>query len=358
MEQKFITPDRGPYFLNHSVGPVTQKGLLYLEEHYVEPWREGGGRAWPFWLTLLDRFSGALAKLLGGREDEFAHQPNLSTGLSKYLLSLPCSDNPLRILMHASAFPSMGFVVSALPSEGYELILIPEDRLAHDPHVWAEYVTSDIDIVLITHAHSMTGILSNVGDIARIAKNTGARVLVDTAQSAGIIPIHIPDWDVDAVFGSCIKWLCGGPGAGWMWVKAESLPDLTPLSAGWFAHENPFEFDIRNFRFSETAKKFWDGTPSVAPYAMALGGIETILDVGVETIRAHNLEMLGIMKPDIDGAINGGTLCFEAGDHADEIENKLNAMRAYFDRRGSRLRISPHLSIREDEAIAVRDILT
>ncbi len=358
MDTAFITPDRGPYFLSHSVGPLTQKGQNYLNEHYVEPWRDGGGRAWPFWLTLLDRFSGALAKLLGGREDEFAHQPNLSAGLSKYLLSLPSSDNPLKILMHANAFPSMGFVVSALPAESYELVLIPEDRPAHDPNVWAEFVTSKIDIVLITHVHSMTGILSPVPEIARIAKKFGARVLVDTAQSAGIIPIHIPEWDVDAVFGSCIKWLCGGPGAGWMWVKAETLPDLTPLSAGWFAHENPFEFDIRNFRFSETAKKFWDGTPSVAPYAMALGGIETILNIGVETIRAHNLEMLKIIEPDIDASINGGTLCFEAQDRADEIENKLKALRAYFDRRGSRLRISPHLSISKDEAKAVRDCLT
>jgi len=361
MDKKFIIPGpkkggRGPYFLTHSVGPMTCKGMEYLEEHYVAPWREGGGEAWPYWLTLMDRFNGALSKLTGGAVDEFAHQPNLSAGLSKYLLSLPCGDKPLKILMHATAFPSMGFVVSALPSEGYELVLIPEELPAHDPEVWAEYL-QDVHIALITHVHSMTGVLSPVEDIARIAKNKGVKVLVDVAQSAGIIPIHLPSWGVDAVFGSCIKWLCGGPGAGWMWIKGETLSGLTPITAGWFSHANPFEFDIRNFEFSETAKMFWDGTPSVAPYAMALGGIETVLDIGIENIRAHSLKLLQIVKPDFEFSKNGGTLCFDAGHKADDIENGLKRLKAKFDRRGNTLRLSFHVTNSEDEAIAAHRLL-
>lgn len=328
---------------------MTVKGIGYLDEHYINPWRNSGGQAWPYWLTLMDRFNGALSKLLGGSVNEFSHQPNLSAGLSKYLLSLPGSDRRLKVLMHATAFPSMGFVVSALPPEGYELVLIPEEQPAHDPDVWAKHL-DDVDIALITHVHSTTGVLSPVDEIARLAKNKGVSVLVDVAQSAGIIPMHLPDWNVDAVFGSCIKWLCGGPGAGWMWVKGEDLPKLTPITAGWFSHANPFEFDIRNFEFSETAKKFWDGTPSVAPYAMALGGIETIMDMGVQNIRDYNLQLLNIARPDFDFSHNGGTICHDAGDKADSVENALKSMKAKFDRRGNILRLSLHVTNTKEDA--------
>jgi len=180
---------------------------------------------------------------------------------------------------------------------------------------------------------------------------------VDAAQSAGIIPIHIPDWEADAVFGSCIKWLCGGPGAGWMWVKGNSLPDLMPITAGWFSHANPFEFDIRNFEFSETAKKFWDGTPSIAPYAMALGGIEAVLDIGVETIRARNLELLEIARPGFNFTHNGGTICYNAGSQADRIENALKRVKAKFDRRGNSLRLSLHITNTVADGELIRDIL-
>lgn len=362
MNKNFIipghqNPESGPYFLTHSVGPMTRKGLEYLETQYGTPWRDGGGEAWPYWMTLMDRFNGALSKLTGGAVDEFAHQPNLSAGLSKYLLSLPRSEKPKKVLMHATAFPSMGFAVSALRSAGFELILIPENKPAHDPEVWVDYLDG-VDIALITHVHSMTGVLSPVEDIAKIANSKTVSVVVDVAQSAGIIPIHLPSWDVDAVFGSCIKWLCGGPGAGWMWVKGESLSTLTPITAGWFSHANPFEFDIRNFEFSSTAKKFWDGTPSVAPYAMALGGVETVLDIGLDTIRAHNLELLNIARPGHDFSNNGGTICYDAGPNADRIETALKRAKAKFDRRGNSLRLSLHITNSEADAKLIREIIT
>ncbi len=357
IKTQFIIPEGGPYYLTHSIGPMTRKGKDYLDAHYLTPWIEKGGQAWPYWLTLMDRFNGALSKLLGGGEDEFAHQPNLSAALSKYLLSLPLKKSTTKILMHAHAFPSMGFVVSALKSDNFELVLIPETQPAQDLQVWADHLSEDIDIVLLTHVHSMTGVLSPVGEIARLAKSKGKRVLVDVAQSVGVIPIHIPDWDVDAVFGSCIKWLCGGPGAGWMWVRAEELPTLNPVTVGWFSHANPFEFDIRNFEYSETAKKFWDGTPSVAPYAMALGGIETVLDMGVETIRARNLELLQTARTDFDFTDNGGTICYKAGEQADQIENGLKLMKAKFDRRGDTLRLSLHVTNTLEQANRIANLL-
>ena len=360
MDNEFIIPGQdktgGPYFLTHSVGPMTRKGMEYLGEHYVGPWRDKGGEAWPYWLTVLDRFNGALSRLLGGAQDEFCPQANLSSAMTKYLLALPCQKK-LKILMHGHAFPSMGFVLKGLASAGYELELIPAQLPANDANVWAERLTDDIDAVLITHVHSNTGVMSPVAEIAKIARARNIKVMVDVAQSAGIIPVHLPDWDADAVFGSCVKWLCGGPGAGWMWVNANGLSDLKPIDVGWFSHENPFEFDIHNFRYAASAKRFWGGTPSVAPYAAAFGGIETILDIGVENIRAHNLKLMQTVLPEKDFSQNGGTICYDGGDNADRIETGLKAMNAKFDRRGNTLRLSMGINITDVNAIAVRDLL-
>ena len=357
MDDKFILPETGPYFLTHSVGPMTVRGREYLDEYYTRPWAEHGGHAWPHWLTLIDKFHGDLSKLLGGAQDEFCPQANLSSAMTKYLLALPCQKDKIKILMHGHAFPSMGFVLKGLQSAGYELELIPAQLPATDTNVWAEYLADDIDAVLITHVHSNTGALSPVAKIAEIARSKNIKVMVDAAQSAGIIPIHLPNWEADAVFGSCVKWLCGGPGAGWMWVNSRGLPELKPIDVGWFSHENPFEFDIRDFRYAKSAKRFWGGTPNVAPYATALGGIETILGIGVDNIRAHNLKLMQIALPDMDFSQNGGTICYDAGDKADAIENGLKAMKAQYDRRGNTLRLSMHVSNSVEDAMLIRDLI-
>ena len=357
MNDKFILPN-GPYFLTHSVGPMTTLGRQYLEEAYLNPWAEKGGHAWEDWLGLTSRFCAALSALLGGETDEFCPQPNLSAGLSKYLQSLPRQSAPIKVLMHGNAFPSMGFVVSALAAANCELVLIPTQLPAEDVNVWADHLTPDISHCLITHVHSNTGILSPVQEIAALARSRGVKVMVDMAQSAGIIPTDIKTWDVDAIFGSCVKWLSGGPGAGWMWVSKHHLKDLKPLDVGWFSHARPFEFNIERFEYHDSALKFWGGTPSIAPYACALGGIETILDIGVQTIRDQNLTLMQTALPGHDFTHNGGTICFDAGERAGSISEKLSAGNCHFDQRGPRLRLSLHFTNTIEDARFLRDSLS
>ncbi|NNE58202.1 MAG: aminotransferase class V-fold PLP-dependent enzyme [Hellea sp.] len=357
MRDQFIIPEGGPYFLTHSTGPLTVRGLKYLRDSYLTPWTEKGGNVWPEWLVIIDRFRAGLGKLFVGEADDFCPQQNVSSGLTKYLLSLPGRKGPIKVLMHGHAFPSMGFVVQALRSAGHELVLIPGQLPASDINVWAEHLTDDIGAVLITHVHSNTGAVSPVKEIAATARAKDVRTLVDVAQSNGIMPINLKDWNADAVFGSCVKWLSGGPGAGWMWVNPERADDLTPIDVGWFSHEDPFEFDIHNFRYAGSAKKFWGGTPSIAPYALALGGVETILEIGIDKMRAHNLELMQTVLPDRNFSQNGGTICFDADDRAEALSAKLTAENAFFDRRDNTLRLSLHITNTAEEAQMLRDLL-
>lgn len=344
----------GIYLAAHSIGAMSVKGETYLERELISPWKSLGYQAWDSWLPLIDRFCGALSGLLGGTADEYCPQPNLSAGFYKYLTSLPCRDGRNQILMHETAFPSLGFVAAALKAQGLSLKLISKDMSADDPEVWEKHIGEQTLCSLITHVHSNTGVLSPVGHIAKLCQDAGAYAALDVAQSAGIIPMDITEMGVDAVFGSCVKWLCGGPGAGFMWVNGDQLSELSPDMVGWFSHENPFEFDIGRFAFNPTAKRFWGGTPSVAPYAHALGGIETIAGIGAQTIRAHNVKLMRRVSPDIDPTKNGGTLCLNLSG------NKVSALReagCHFDNRGETARLSFHIYNTEDDADIVGSIL-
>ena len=356
MKDLFFLPD-GIYTLSHSVGPLTTLGEQYLAEKYLTPLKQTGGDAWPDWLGFMDEFTDALAGFLGGRSEDYCPQVNLSAGLTKFLTALPDPDQRNKVLMHAHAFPSMGFVIQALSARGYALELIPENRSAIDPQVWADALDDKTADLFITHAYSNTGMQSPVAKLTQLARGNDCLALVDIAQSAGIIPIDIPSWDADAVFGSSVKWLCGGPGAGYMWINPDRSADLVPQDVGWFSHENPFEFDIRNFKPAPAAKRFLGGTPSVAPYAMALGGIRTLAKIGIDAVRAHNLELMRQLNPDIEDHRNGGTLCLDFGDRVDAIAATLQDIGCRFDQRGTSLRLSFHIYNTGDEADKIAEIV-
>ena len=145
----FIVPP-GIYLAAHSIGPMTTRGRDLLASDFITPWEEAGYAAWDSWLPLIDRFCEGLSGILGGQADEFCPQPNLSAGFYQYVTSLPQTSARRTIVMHETAFPSMGFVIKALTGRGFTLKLIPKDRPAGDVSVWAEYVGRD-DFVRAHH---------------------------------------------------------------------------------------------------------------------------------------------------------------------------------------------------------------
>lgn len=149
----------------------------------------------------------------------------------------------------------------------------------------------------------------------------------------------------DAVAGTSLKWLCGGAGGCFLWVSPERVMEVEPVERGWFSHLDPFEMDIGHFLFAPDARRFWGGTPVIAPYVSALEGLRVVREIGVETIREHNLRLqrgfldalsgTGIVVP-VPGEC-GGTLCLELGQ---TVEVALAAAGVQCDRRGAILRLS------------------
>jgi len=150
----------------------------------------------------------------------------------------------------------------------------------------------------------------------------GARCIADCAESVGVVPVTPALWGADAVIGTSVKWLCGGPGAAWLWVAPHDRTALDPMERGWWSHDNPFEMDIESFRYAPDARRWWGGTPDVAPFVLSTAGIEAIAAIGVERVRAHNRALQTILRAALQprtpqwrwpkGDI-GGTLCIDTG---------------------------------------------
>jgi len=206
----------------------------------------------------------------------------LPTSLSKLIQSLPNSEKRNVILASERDFPSAGFVLEQAQRLGYTLRLIPKEEDIQSIETWNEYLSNDIHSVFVTQVLYSSNALIPAKEICKLARKRNIFSIVDMAQAAGIVPIDLEQIKPDAVVGSCIKWLCGGPGAGYLWIAQERIAQLEPLDVGWFSHQDPFEFDINNFEFSASASRFWGGTPSVIPYIVATNSLRLINQIGVD----------------------------------------------------------------------------
>jgi kynureninase len=362
----FYLPGTGPYCLTHSVGCLPRPSVEAIHREYLKPWQLSGGDAWDSWLSVIKKFKEQLARLLGGHADDYCPQSNLSSGLAKLLPALPRAGGRQVLLAAEDSFPSLAFVLQRAEPIGFQLRLIGR---RHDPanaNVWAEALSHDVAAVLVTHAHSNTGVVAPVAKIASLCRERGILCIADVAQSAGILPVSVADFGADIVLGSCVKWLCGGPGAGFMWISPALIQHLEPPDVGWFSHADPFEFDVHSFKFAADARRFWGGTPSIAPYAIAAQSMQVLTEIGISALRAHNIQLMQVFRDGlapawrarIDLERAGGTICLHLGDALPDAVRALRDNAARFDCRGPVLRLSFHIYNTAAEAALVARCLS
>jgi len=359
-QELFHLPAKAHYFLTHSIGLMPRNNEHHINQHYLDHWRNSQDDIWSKWLNGIAHFNQALGQLLNAKPEQFCPQSNISSGLSKVIMALP--EKAKRsgrnvIVATENDFPSAGFVLKQAEKLGFTLRLIPTDKDLQSLDIWEAALGDDVYATFITQVHYNTNKLTPVQQITEICRTKNIVSIVDIAQAVGIVPIDLSTLNADIVLGSCVKWLCGGPGAGFIWLTQEKIEQLEPLDVGWFSHKNPFEFDINHFEYANTAARFWGGTPSVAAYITATNSIQIIKEIGVDIIRTHNQTltkkiMTGVAEEciasPIDLDLKGGTLVLKFPKKA-KIEQCMLDAGLLFDSRQYGIRLSPHIYTSEHD---------
>ena len=360
----FHYPD-APYFLSHSVGLQPKTTRAVFDTAFDQGWRAGDHNVWDGWLSTIDTFKANLAGLIGAEANEICPQTNISSALTKLLFSLPREKSRRRIVMTQADFPTAGFVLKMAETFGCTLDFIESGPGLANPANWAAKLDDDVLLVFVTHVFSNLGLKTPVAEITAAARKAGAISVVDVAQSAGIVPIDVASWQADALVGTSIKYLCGGPGAGWMWANPALTTKCAPLDVGWFSHANPFEFDIHNFQYAPDAARFMGGTPNPAPFAMAANGIATIERTGVSAIHQHAQKLIshfadawrgGEFISHITPGERGAGVIIKPQDTQESV-NRLQCAGIGFDQRSGGIRLSFHLYNDENDIDALLNAL-
>jgi selenocysteine lyase/cysteine desulfurase len=350
IREQFSMP-RGHYLLSHSVGCLPVGAQADLARRYFDPWRDLGGDAWAAWLGEIGRFRGLLGSLIGAPAAAICPQVNVSGALAKILHALPQRRGRHRLLLSEEDFPSLGFVLQAAAKLGYEPVFLPRGAASEDLDVWRAALDDRTQMALVTHAFSNRSARLPVAEITALARARGVTTVVDATQTAGVVPIDVADWSADFLVGSCVKYLCGGPGAGYLWACAEALAQSDPIDTGWFSHANPFAFDIHDFRPAADALRFWGGTPSIAPFVLAAGALELLLEFGVGAIHAHNQQLISRLHDMVPADVirsarapqgRGNTVLLQVRDEA-QARTALREADVLADGRDGCIRVSPHL---------------
>jgi len=275
------------YLINHSLAAMPRRAEERLAE-YARMWRERGIRAWgEGWWTTPSTVGDQVGRIVGAPPGTTVMHQNVAIAEAVVLSCfLPPDVARNRVVYERGNFPSVRYLYQAQPQ--LEVVVCEDD----------EEIVEAIDertlLIPISHVLFKTAEIQDVEPIVRRAHEVGAHVILDCYQSAGIVPVDLTALDVDFAVGGSVKWLCGGPGNGWLYVRPDLAERLTPTYTGWQAHETPFAFE-EEMRFASGSARFLTGTPNVPAHFAGTAGYDLIEEIGVERIRANSLRQTQLL---------------------------------------------------------------
>src|SRR5438094_1278809 len=284
LRAEFPLLDRCIYFNACSLGPLPRAGRAALAR-YAQDWDEQGTPVWfTTWLPLLERFRSRVGDLLQAPAGSTAIAPSVSVALTTLATGLPLPPGRDKVLIGALDFPTVGHQWLSRP--GFEVDFVPSaDGMTIPPEAFAERIDSRTALVATTHLFYTTGYLQDVRAIADAAQAAGALCRIDGYQTSGCVPLDRAAMDCDAFVGGCLKWVSGGPGNAFLYVRPELIPRVRPQGTGWFATRDPFSFTLQELVWADDARRLETGTWAVGCHYAGLAGLEMVLDVGVANIQ-------------------------------------------------------------------------
>jgi kynureninase len=300
---RFPILEHTTYLINHSLGAMPAAAEDRVAE-YARTWRERGIRAWAegWWempLTVGDQ----IGRIIGAPPGSTVMHQNVAVAEAIVVSCFrPVDPHRNRVVYEEGNFPSVRYLYQAQPE--LDVVVVPDDRAI------LEAIDERTLLVPITHVLFKTAEIQDVEAIVRRAHEFGAHVVLDAYQSTGIVPLDVAALNVDFAVGGSVKWLCGGPGNGWLYVRPDLAEVLEPTFMGWQAHARPFGFEPE-LEYAHGAARFLTGTPNVPALYAATAGYDLIEEIGVERIRESSLRQTQLL---IDLADSAG---FEIGSPRD-----------------------------------------
>ena len=339
------------YLINHSLAAMPAAAEDRLLE-YARMWRERGIRAWgEGWWDMSVTVGDQLGRIMGAPPGSIVMHQNVTVA---EMVVLSCFRNPgarNRVVYEEANFPSVRYLYQAQTE--LEVVAVEDDRAIVDA------IDERTLLVPISHVLFKNAEIQDVAPIVARAHEAGAYVVLDCYQSAGVVPFDLTELGVDFACGGSVKWLCGGPGAGWLYVRPDLAERLEPTFVGWQGHARPFAFEPE-LEYAEGGRRFLTGTPNVPALYAATAGYDVIEEVGVPRIRERSLKLtsllielldergLGVASPR-EPARRGGTVLVDTPDHA-AVHRELGERGIICDfRPDAGVRLGPHFFNSEDE---------
>jgi kynureninase len=349
---EFPILERTTYLASHTLGPMPRMAAERLEE-FAQMWAERGIRAWAegWWQSPM-RVGDQVGRIVGAPPGSTVMHQNVAIAEAVALSCFrPVEPARNRVVYERGNFPSVRYLYQAQPD--LEVVVCESDGEI------VERIDDRTLLVPISHVLYKDSEIQDVGPIVERAREVGAHVILDCYQSAGIVPLDVTELGVDFAVGGSVKWLCGGPGNGWLYVRPDLADTLEPTYTGWQAHEQPFAFE-EEMRYAAGAARFLTGTPNPAAHYAGTAGYELIEEIGVERIREKSLgqtqllielaDEAGFAVHSIrDPARRGGAVIVDVPEAAAvyaELEER--AILCDF-RPGAGIRIGPHFFTTDDE---------
>jgi kynureninase len=286
---EFPILDRTTYLINNSLGAMP-RAVHDEVAHFATTWETRGVRAWhEGWWEMSVETGDLLTPILGVRPGNVSMHQNVSVAAH---LFLSCFDYPAernRIVYTEHNFPSVMYLAENERRRGAEIVVVPADGIGVDLDRLLAAIDHRTRVVPLSHVLFRSAFVQDAQAIARRCREVGAILLLDVYQSAGTIPLRLEEWGVHAATGGSVKWLCGGPGAGYLWVDPELGRTLEPALTGWQADEEPFRFRTGPVHYAQGAWRFLTGTPNIPALHSCRPGYRLVAEAGVERVRERSL---------------------------------------------------------------------
>jgi kynureninase len=354
---EFPILERTTYLISNSLGAMP-RGVYDALHAYADIWATRGVRAWEDrWMNLSIDVGNEIGVLMNAPQNSVSVHQNVTTCQAVVASCFDFSGPRNKVVYSDMNFPSVMYFWEAQRAVGARVhmvktddgITVPTERLldAIDEHTL---------LVPISHVIFRSSYINDARAIIEKAHRVGAYVVLDTFQSLGSVPVDVQALNTDFACGGVLKWLCGGPGTGYLYVRPDLAPKLQPRITGWFAHESPFNFEIGPTKYTDSPFRFMNGTTHVR-------------EVGVERIREkskHQTARLIALAEKHGWQVNtprdpekrGGTVSINMPD-APEVCRELLERDVLVDYRPQAgVRMSPHFYNTDDEidrAIATVD---